>query len=244
MPKYKRLVVFGCSLTKDNFIDTWANLLAKELQVPLKNYAERGAGYNYVVQKIIATQLEKDDLVVIMWPSADRYDLYVNSATPHLQNDVDQTSWLDGKTPSFVDYQGNYNQSSGWYVNGAIPRGYKHFYYKYFYNQTTHVNNAWTSIVLVQNYLSNNKIQYLMCNSYPLQYPIQYHNDEVTDFNYELYQKINFKRFVNDADKRGFIDLIKENGFSFFNPHHPNIDGHSWYVDKYIKPKLSHVDHY
>ena len=238
MSGYQKLVAYGCSLTKDNFIDTWADLLAKQWKVPLMNCAERGAGYSYIVQKILTTQLDKDDLVVIMWPSADRYDLYVNSATPHLQHDVGQSSWLDGKTPSFVDYQGQYSQTSGWYVNGAVPRGYKHYYYKYFYNQTMHVNNAWASILLIQNYLDKNKIQYLMCNSYPLQYPIQYHNDGVTDFNLELYNKINLEMFVNNANDSGFIDLVKKQGFEFFNPHYPATDGHSWYVENYINPKL------
>jgi hypothetical protein len=77
-----------------------------------------------------------------------------------------------------------------------------------------------------------------MCNSYPLQYPIQYHNDGVIDFNLELYNKINLERFVKNADETGFIDLIKKQGFEFFNPHYPATDGHSWYVENYINPKL------
>lgn len=233
-----RLVVFGCSLTKDNFIETWADLLAKKTKKSLFNYAERGAGYDYTVQKILSTKFDLDDLVVIMWPSADRFDLYVNSATPHLQSDVVNASWLDGKVPALVDYSGNYNQTNGWLINGAVPRGYKHYYYKYFYNQTTHVNKAWSSIALIQNYLDNVNVRYLMCNSYPLLNLIQYHNDNVIDFNYELYNKINLTKFVKDSSTTGFIDLIKKQNFKFFNPHHPNTDGHMWYVENYIEPKL------
>lgn len=80
-----------------------------------------------------------------------------------------------------------------------------------------------------------------MCNSYPLEYPIQYHTDEVIDFNYELYNKINFERFVKNANNSGFIDLIKQQGFDFFNPHYPNTNGHSWYIENYINPKLTNV---
>jgi hypothetical protein len=238
VPTYQRLVVFGCSLTKDNFIDTWADLLSNKLGIPLFNHAERGAGYDYIVQKILSVQFTKNDLVVIMWPSADRYDVYVNSATPHLQDDVNHASWLDGKMPQFVDYQGNYNQQHGWYINGAVPRGYKHHYYKYFYNQTTHVNKAWSTIVLVQNYLDNIGINYLMCSSYPLKKLIQYHDDGVTDFNHDLYDKINFAKFVRDSDINGFIDLVKQQGFDFFNPQYPTSDGHRWYIENYIQPEL------
>jgi hypothetical protein len=111
--------------------------------------------------------------------------------------------------------------------------------YKYFYNQTTHVNKAWTNIVLVQNYLTNNNIKYLMSNSYSLTGLIQYHDDSMFDFNYNIYNKINLDKFVDDADNSGFINLVKEQGFVFFNPHHPNTDGHMWYLEKYIIPKLA-----
>ena len=56
MNKYKRLIVYGCSLTKDNYIDTWADLLSINLGLPLINCAERGAGYNYILQKVLSTE--------------------------------------------------------------------------------------------------------------------------------------------------------------------------------------------
>lgn len=238
---YQRLLVFGCSLTKDNYIDTWADIISKDLKLPLYNFAERGAGYDYIVQKIQTTQINSNDLVIIMWPSADRLDLYVNSATPHLLNDVEHASWLDGKHPSFVDYQGNYIQTNGWYINGAVPRGYKHLYYKYFYNQTFHVNRAWSLIALTQSYLDSIKSNYAMCNSYPISNLVQYHDDNVSDFNFSLYNLINFDRFVADAGQTGFIGLVKNQQFNFFNPHYPNSDGHQWYVKNYIYPKLNEL---
>jgi len=236
--KCQKLFVFGCSLTKDNYIDTWADILSRLLRMTLVNGAERGAGYDYIVQKVFTTDISHSDKVVIMWPSADRYDLYVNSATPHLQTDVKFASWPDGKAPAFVDYNGQYNTSNGWYINGAVPRGYKNQYYKYFYNQVTHVNRAWASIVAVQKYLEAKQIEYVMCNSYPLLHLIQYHDDGVVDFNYKLYQQIDLDKFVRDADEHGFIELVKSMGFDFFNPHHPNVDGHRWYVENYLIPKI------
>lgn len=234
----QRLVVFGCSLTKDNYIDTWADILAKKLCLPLVNYAERGAGYTYILQKLMSVEINPTDTVVIMWPSADRFDLYANSATPHLLLDIDHASWLDGKNPALVDYQGDYNKHNGWLLNGAVPRGYKHKYYKFFYSQTLHVNLAWTNIVAAQNYLDNLKIKYVMCNSYPLLNLIQYHDDGVKDFNTSIYNKINLEKFVNNADKYGFIQLIENKKFKFFNPHYPDSPGHEWFVEDYLMPKL------
>lgn len=237
--KYQRLVVFGCSLTKDNYIDTWANLLAKHLKLPLINLAERGAGYKYIVQKIMSTvDLSHSDLVCIMWPSADRLDLWVNSSTPHLVNDLDHASWLDGKKPNYIDYDQTLTTDHGWYINGAVPRGYKHIYYKYFYNKTTHVNDAWTAIALIQNFLKVKKISCVMCNSYPLTNLIQYQDDEVDDCNWKLYDAIDLSMFVEDSSHNGFIQLAVDHGFVFFNPHYPNTDAHKWFLERYIMPKL------
>lgn len=233
-----KLVVFGCSYTKDHYIDTWANLLAKELGVELCNLAERGAGYDYIVQKVITSPLSSEDLVVVMWPTADRFDLYINAATPHLQNDIANAGWLNGQCPTFVDYDGNYNQETGWYLTGAVPRGYKHYYYKFFYNQALHVNKAWSSIVLIQNYLDNIHVPYVMCNSYPVQNLIQYNIDHVTDFDHRIYKAIDFGKFVKDAAHRGFVNLVKEQNFDFYNAYYPKSQAHEWYVKNYLLPKL------
>jgi hypothetical protein len=205
----------------------------------LINLAERGAGYKYITQKIISTtDLNHNDLICVMWPSADRLDLYVNSATPHLVDDLPSASWLDGNFPSFIDYNGEYNKKFGWFINGAVPRGYKHVYYKYFYNQTTHMNDAWASIVMTQNFLKNKNIRSIMCNSYPLKNLIQYHNDGVVDFNWKLYDNIDLSLFVKDAEHKGFIQLARENNFNFFNPHYPDTDAHQWFLENYVIPKF------
>jgi hypothetical protein len=233
---YSRLVVFGCSLTKDNYIATWPDILSSRLNLPLVNYAERGAGYTYILQKLLSININKSDLVIIMWPSADRFDLYVNEAVPHLIDDVEHTSWLNGKESSFINYSGHYQKNNGWYINGAVPRGFKHYYYKYFYTQTFHVNCAWATIVSAQNYLENIGVNYYMCNSYPLTNLIQYHNDGVEGFNQEIYKKINLNKFTKYSDKAGFICLAKNKKFDFFNQHYPNSDAHEWFADNYIIP--------
>jgi|694.fasta_scaffold00286_43 hypothetical protein len=236
-PRYQNLFVYGCSLTKDNYIDTWADLLSNQLGCKLYNFAERGAGYTYIIQKLYTSFVNNPDtLCIIMWPSADRLDLYVNSAVPHLQNDIEFASWLDGYKAQFVDYNNQYNNQHGWYINGAVPRGYKNQYYKYFYNQSMHVNSAWATILSAQYYLDSIGANYIMCNSYPITNLIQYHDDGVKDFNFALYNKINLTKFVRDADCRGFINLSIEQKFKFFNPHYPDADAHAWYVDNYLMP--------
>jgi hypothetical protein len=234
----KNLIVYGCSLTKDNYIDTWADVLSNRFNFSLTNYAERGAGYDYLLQRLFTTDSFDDSLVIIMWPTSDRWDLYVNDSVPHLQDDLEYASWLDGESPSFVDYSGLYNTNHGWLVNGGVPRGYKHLYYKYFYTQTMHVNHAWTTIVAAQKFLDSKQVQYVMCNSYPIRNPTQYHFDTTQDFNWRLYDAIDMGKFVTGAADTGFIQITRDNKLGFINPHYPDRDAHEFYVDNYILPVL------
>lgn len=235
----KQLAVYGCSLTKDNYIDTWADILSAKYKLNLNNFAERGAGYELISSKIINTATsDPATLHIIMWPSADRWDLWVNDTVPHLQEDIKYASWLDGKSSCFVDQFGNYNNKHGWYINGAVPRGLKHIYYKYFYTQEYHVNQAWKTIMLIQRYLDSLSCNYIMCNSYPLNNLIQYHDHGQTEFNVDLLSKINLNKFVDNALDNGFIQFCKENNEEFFNSHYPNTSAHKRYVEQVLIPKL------
>ena len=66
IPEYQELVVYGCGLTKDNYIDTWADQLSSILNCRLVNHAESGAIYTYIMQKVLSTPIpDKDTLSVI-----------------------------------------------------------------------------------------------------------------------------------------------------------------------------------
>ena len=239
MKKYKSLVVYGCSLTKDNYIDTWADYTSQELKLPLVNNAERGAGYEFISDRIIHTINDiKDSLCIIMWPSADRWDLWVNDATPQLQDDIEYASWLNGKNPDFCDLDGNYNKKRGYYINGAVPRGLKHLYYKYFYTQEYHINHALKTIVMVQNLLKNNGIDFVMGATHPLSSLIQYHDDGIGTLNDKIYQHLNLKLFLDNSEKKGFITHSKEQQFAWYNTHYPTSEAHEWFSDNIVLPKI------
>jgi hypothetical protein len=233
------LVVYGCSLTKDNYIDTWADYLAAHLKLPLINNAERGAGYEFISSSLVNTLLDiKHPLCVVMWPSCDRVDLWVNDSTPQLQQDLNYASWLDGKQPLFCDLNNNYSKTNGYYLSGAVPRGIKHTYYKNFYSSESHMNHALKTIVLTQHYLGYHGIPYVMCSSHPVNNLVQYHDDASCDYEKTFMDQINFDNFVNDSRQHGFINSIKGKGFGWVNAHYPNTDAHEWYVDNKVIPLL------
>lgn len=73
----QRLFTFGCSFT--NYIwPTWANIVASELAIPFWNYAQGGAGNQYIFNMIMqADALHKfteDDAIMICWSGVTRED--------------------------------------------------------------------------------------------------------------------------------------------------------------------------
>ena len=233
------LTTYGCSLTKDNYQSVWPDILAEEYNLTLTNYAERGAGYVFISDVIVKNINKiKNSICVVMWPSCDRLDLWANNETPQLQNDIKYASWLDGKEPLFCDLEGKYNNNNGYYLSGAVPRGLKHLYYKYFYTQRYHVDQAWKTIVLTQHFLDSHNVKYIMCSSYPLNNLVQYHDNGTTDFESEFLSQVNLTKFVDNSINEGFIQYCQRNEVEFFNAHYPKSTAHKLYTNEVLIPKL------
>lgn len=233
----KKLFVFGCSFTKDNYQKTWADLVADTHNLDLINCAERGAGSAFAVNRLLTVDITQDDLVAIMWPSADRVDLWADSTVPHLLDDCKYASWPDGKSPKLVDYYGNYSSTQGFNLNGSIPRGYKHKYYKYFYTSHQTVNNWYINIITAQMYLTSKKIKYFMCSAFPLLNPIHYHHAPF-EIQKEIYSKLDLTAFTKDSDTQGFFNFCVDNKLPFLNDHHPLSESHQHYIDTVLKSKI------
>ena len=236
----RNIFTFGCSFTKDNYQQTWANILADKYDLNLVNCAERGAGAEFVVNRLLTTSINDRDIVAIMWPCADRFDLWADHTVPHLLEDCKYASWPNGKKPMFVDYHGNYRIDQGFNLNGSVPRGYKHKFYKYLYTAHQIVNNWYVNIVTAQLYLVSRNIKYFMCSAFPLLNPIHYHN---SDFKIqpEIYNKISLDSFVDNSEQRGFFNYCLENKLPFLNQHHPSSESHYEYVECVLKSKMQNL---
>ena len=236
--KFDNLFVFGCSFTKDNYQKTWADLVAQYYNLTLHNCAERGAGADFLVSRLLIEKIDPNNsLVMIMWPSADRFDLWADSTVPHLQADVDYASWVDGKKSKFVDYYGNYSREVGFNLNGSVPRGYKNQYYKYFYNSTQCIHNWYVNVITAQLYLAAKNIKFIMSSAFPLKNPIHYHHDSFVIVP-EIYNKIDLNCFVEGSVDEGFFNYCKNKNLSFFNSHHPDTQSHRHFVDNVLNSEI------
>jgi hypothetical protein len=230
-----KLVTFGCSFTRDNYQSTWADILAAELNLPLDNRAERGAGSEFVVNRILASDLD-NAVVAVMWPSADRLDLWTDATVPHLQNDLEYAAWLDGHRPEFVDLHGQRSQTQGFNLNGNWPRGYKEHYYKYLYSSFQSVHSLYRNIITAQLYLSSIGVPYIMSSSMPLRYPLILWK---TAFEIEptIWSRIDFDKFVPASDSQGFVNWCLHNHKPFANRYYPAESAHQDYCNTFIIPK-------
>ena len=76
---YKRVYAFGCSMTKYAW-PTWADIYGGGLYGEnFYNYGRCGAGNQYIATKISETNINSDDLVLVMWSNHTRLDTYKES---------------------------------------------------------------------------------------------------------------------------------------------------------------------
>jgi hypothetical protein len=234
------LVVFGCSFTRDNYQSTWADYLAAQYDMKLQNCAERGAGAEYTISRLLTTSLQKNkDAVAIMWPSADRLDLWADDTVPHLQSDIDTAAWLDGVQPEFVDLHGARSQTVGFNLNGNWPRGYKEHYYKYLYSSYQSTHSLYRHIITAQLYLDSIGVDYIMMTSMPLVNPLIIWKQPF-DIEDKIFNHINQKKFVDDSLGDGFIGWCLKNQMPFLDKYHPDTYAHKQYTEQFILPKAKH----
>jgi hypothetical protein len=75
----KRLFTFGCSFTSYHWT-TWPEIISHDLNIPLYNYGQSGAGNQYIANMVMQADnffnFTKDDIVIVQWTNLCREDRY------------------------------------------------------------------------------------------------------------------------------------------------------------------------
>lgn len=79
----KRLVTYGCSHTFgegviDPEVNSWPAILSTKLNLTLLNLGIPGGSNRYIQHKVVNTDFDKDDTVIILWTYPDRYHFFEN----------------------------------------------------------------------------------------------------------------------------------------------------------------------
>lgn len=237
----KKLLTAGCSFTKDNYMKTWADYLAHELGYELHNIAGRGAGIEFITNRILYECLrEKYELVVIMLPSVDRVDLYIDENHPLKQNYLEISSWQDGKSPGFVTLDGAITKDHGYVLSGGEHRGLKKYWFKYYYNETSAVLSYWSKIFLLENFFKTHQIKYRFHMAYDKNSLVeQAVNASGDDQCYEyLWSQMDWSNFIFYKETQGFLSFTRDNQFDIIK-NYPVTEAHKKWVDQILVPNLS-----
>lgn len=238
----EQLVTFGCSFTKDSYQDTWADILAKKMNLQLVNRGQRGAGANYISKRILTSHdlNSETSLVAVMWPCADRYDLWADQSVPHLLEDQIYASWANGVKPMLTDMHGNHRHDKGFILNGSIPRGYKHHYWKYLHSSYQAVHDWYAYIILTQLFLKAKQIAYVMMSAFPLEYPLHCHKSDFT-IESDIFDLIDLEHFLGPCVEHGFQPWCYANNLKFYDTHHPDTSAHEIWLDRFVIDRVKKI---
>lgn len=83
---YKRLFAFGCSFTEWRH-PTWAEIIARDLKIPLENWGISGLGnvgiFHRILECDIKNKFTDEDLILVLWSSWTREDRYIDKWETH-----------------------------------------------------------------------------------------------------------------------------------------------------------------
>jgi hypothetical protein len=197
----------GCSFLTSrpkNHVDTFVTeILSKEYQLPLENYAKGGRGndrVSFTTKVWLEQNKSKDYFVVIGWSSAFRMDYIASTDPKPIRHPGTELLWQGWK---MIETAGiNFiNSFRNWHIEDTAC-------YRYLDN-----------IIDLQNYFKLKKIPYVMYNALP---PI--FNLDKVDFKI-MHSLIDMKRFFRfESSHYNFI--IDNNLIVDKKDPHPSTKGH------------------
>lgn len=104
--KIKRFFAFGCSFTKYGWT-SWPDIIAVELQVPMRNYGAMGGGNQYIFNTIMQADafynFDENDLIMISWTNVCREDRYIKNRWECPGNIYTQNVYSEEWVEKFID---------------------------------------------------------------------------------------------------------------------------------------------
>lgn len=228
----KTLVVSGCSFTQDYRIRTWPYYLADALNWQVVNTGARGAGIDFVSKRLMLELCHYDPAVtevVVMLPSSDRFDLYVDQSHPAHQNLLEIASWQGNDGPELVNLDGSRSLTRGYSLTGGQPRGLKKHYYKYLYTATHSAINFWFDVIALQNYLKLNNFKYKFTSVYNLDDTVEQavNRHGAVAFT-DMLKLVDWSQFLFYQQRGGFLDFVHDNDFAIINNHAVTMAHSAW----------------
>jgi hypothetical protein len=236
----KHLVTAGCSFTLDNYQKTWANYLADASGYTLTNIGARGAGIDFISKRILFhCSKNRPDLLVIMLPSVDRFDWYVDEHHPLAKSAVEIASWQDGQRASLLNLNGITSQTEGYSLSGGEIRGDKRHWFKYYYSETSALLNYWTAVYNLENFLKLKQIPYFFTTAYDRDNLVEQTTNMTgnSDSFKWIFDLIDWNKFIFYQETQGFLSFTRARGYAI-TKNHPVTEAHLAWVEEILTPAI------
>lgn len=195
---------------------TWPDYLAAKLNYKCVNLGARGSGLDFLSKRLLSYTFQKDDLVAIMLPSADRFDWYVDHDHPLRNNALEISSWQNGTNAELVNIDGSCSTHSGYSLSGGWHRGYKEYWFKYFYTETKAELDYWSTVLFLQRYLESENMNYFFTSVYNKDDLIEQDYNKSSNVHSSINtikEKIDFDKFIYYNSNKGFLHFVDDHGF-------------------------------
>jgi hypothetical protein len=234
------IIASGCSFTKDLFQKTWPDYLAQSLNVDIVNIGARGAGIDFTVKRIMYyCSQHQPDLVIVMLPSVDRFDWFLDDQHPLLDSANQIASWQNGKNSSLVNLDGTLSQSSGYCLTGGEMRSFKTHWFKYYYSEASAQLDYWVKVYQLQLFLLSRNINFCFSTAYDRDYLVeQSANKSGANSNLGwIFDLISWEHFVFYKQTSGFLSFVKDYKFQI-KKNHPETLAHEAWTKQILLTKI------
>ena len=239
---HAHIVSAGCSFTKDCFQKTWPAYLEQQLKTPVVNIGARGAGIDFITKRIMyyCTQ-HTPDLMVVMFPSVDRFDWFIDTAHPLKDAAVDIASWQNGSNPTLINLDGTLSTTEGYCLSGGEIRGFKKHWFKYYYSEASAQLDYWMKIYQLQIFLESKKIPYCFSLAYDRDDLVEQPSNKSLPMDLTwIYNQISWNNFAFYKETQGFLSFVQDNNFKI-NKNHPESLAHDSWVQDILLDKLKSI---
>ncbi len=208
---------------------SWTRYLADKIGVQYKNFGETGSTnyriFSNVFEQFAQDQINKDDLVIIMWSSPLRDPL---PFFPHMFSKTGPIglSWslkelaTDSKESlkRYYDHWGKTNKQWITYMENDLIKfmdNYFPFYLENLHDESYYKLLNTNYMIMLEKYLKSKGIDYIMCNAFE---ELNYDKKLVDITNYYNHQTM-FEFLSNKGE-------VWEDTQSIYTIKHPNTQGH------------------
>lgn len=249
----KKILVSGCSFTESN---SWANHLAKILNLNLINVAKAGAGNDYIGNSIIDElstnqYTPKDTLVLVMWSGTGRKDLrtgidYWNILNSYTYRSKTHTKNFNGNMDLDKCYVFSGGLSNSWTTNNDTKKLFQELYKSS--DPFSLCKDSLVNFINLENFLKVNGYKYKFTSFQNYWSPLIESTQATGDYsigwfgkNISLYKNFNFSDWFFVNENKDCLFEYSESRKLIDHTAHPTTQGHQMFAENVVLPAIKDI---